>query len=490
MQTISVFWFRRDLRLEDNRGLREALQGPFPVLPLFIFDESIIAELEADDPRITFIHHTLLSLSVSIMRYSAPAAASAPAAPSVPAAPLADPLADPLAVPAATSAPAATSVPAATSAPAATIASVVAAASAKNPPGGLYCTKGVPLEVWKTLLEQFQIGAVYANEDYEPYAISRDREIGDLLASRGIPFHLCKDQVIFAKNEVLKNDSTPYTVFTPYKNKWISKLQEKPIRIQTDPLPMRFAGLSFPFPSLAELGFKRSLLKVPDYNIDNLDNYREVRDYPALDGTSHLSVHLRFGTVSIRRIVNQTIHNEAFLNELIWREFFMQILYHFPDVAGSNFRKKFDNLSWINDPQDFEKWQTGRTGYPLIDAGMRELNTTGYIHNRVRMIVAGFLCKNLLIDWRWGEAYFAQKLLDYELSSNNGNWQWAAGTGSDAVPYFRIFNPAEQLRKYDPQKLYVSKWIPELGTPDYPAPMVDLKMTRERYVRRTLDSFA
>ncbi len=230
----------------------------------------------------------------------------------------------------------------------------------------------------------------------------------------------------------------------------------------------RFAGLSFPFPSLSELGFKRSFVKVPDYNIDNLDHYREVRDYPALEGTSHLSVHLRFGTVSIRRIVNQTIHNEAFLNELIWREFFMQILYHFPDVAGSNFRKKFDNLSWINDPQDFEKWQTGRTGYPLVDAGMRELNTTGYMHNRVRMIAAGFLCKNLLIDWRWEKLILLKNCWDYELSSNNGNWQLGRRNRQRCRSLFRIFNPAEQLRKYDPQKLYVSKWIPELNTRTIP----------------------
>ncbi|MFA5752499.1 MAG: deoxyribodipyrimidine photo-lyase [Bacteroidales bacterium] len=459
MQTISVFWFRRDLRLEDNRGLREALRGPFPVLPLFIFDENIIAELEADDPRITFIHNTLARLSDSIKRSSVPAATTLPADPADPAA---------------------SAIPAATA---------TAAASAKNPSGGLYCTKGNPLEVWKMLLERFSIGAVYANEDYEPYAISRDREIRDLLASRGIPFHLFKDQVIFAKDDVLKKDGTPYTVFTPYKNKWISKLQECPVRIQPDPLPDRFAGLSFSFPSLAELGFKRSLVKVPDYDIDNLDNYREVRDYPALDQTSHLSVHLRFGTVSIRRIVNQAFHNEAFLSELIWREFFMQILYHFPNVVGANFRKKYDTLAWINDPQDFEKWKQGTTGFPLVDAGMRELNATGYMHNRVRMIVAGFLCKDLLIDWRWGEAYFATKLLDYELSSNNGNWQWAAGTGCDAVPYFRIFNPAEQLRKYDPRGHYVRKWIPELDTPDYPSQMVDHKMARERFVRRTLDSF-
>ncbi len=472
MQKISVFWFRRDLRLEDNRGLQEALRGPFPVLPIFIFDENIIAELEADDPRITFIHRTLLSLSRAITRSSIPAATALPVDPAVP------------------QAPAAPAAPASPEAPPHFATSVAPSSSAKNPSGGLLCQKGIPLEVWKTLPEQFNIAAVYANEDYEPYALERDREIESLLAARGIPFHLFKDQVIFAKNDVLKNDNTPYTVFTPYKNKWISKLQEYPIGFVKAPLPDHFAGLSFPFPSLEELGFKRSVIKVPEYDLDNLDNYQKVRDYPSLDGTSHLSVHLRFGTVSIRRIVSQIAGNEVFLNELIWREFFMQVLYHYPEVVGSNFRKKFDALDWINDPRDFEKWQQGKTGFPLVDAGMRELNATGYMHNRVRMIVAGFLCKDLLIDWRWGEAYFALKLLDYELSSNNGNWQWAAGTGCDAVPYFRIFNPTEQLRKYDPQQVYIRKWIPELGTPDYPAPMVDHKMARERWVQRTLDSFA
>ena len=415
MQTISVFWFRRDLRLEDNRGLQEALRGPFPVLPIFIFDENIIAELEADDPRITFIHRTLLSLSRAI----------------------------------------------------------------KESSGGLLCQKGIPLEVWKTLPEQFNIAAVYANEDYEPYALERDREIESLLASRGIPFHLFKDQVIFAKNDVLKKDNTPYTVFTPYKNKWISKLQEYPIGFVKAPLPDHFAGLSFPFPSLEELGFKRSVIKVPEYDLDNLDNYQKVRDYPALDGTSHLSVHLRFGTVSIRRIVSQVAGNEPFLNELIWREFFMQVLYHYPDVVGSNFRKKFDALDWINDPQDFEKWQQGQTGFPLVDAGMRELNATGYMHNRVRMIVAGFLCKDLLVDWRWGEAYFAQKLLDFDLAANNGNWQWVAGTGCDAAPYYRVFNPLTQQQKFDPDLKYVKKWNPNyLNIPE----IVEHKTARNRYL--------
>lgn len=360
--------------------------------------------------------------------------------------------------------------------------------------GKLFCKKGTPGEVWIALLEQFNIVAVYANEDYEPYAIARDSEIEGLLAQKGVLFHLCKDQVTFARDEVVKKDRTPYTLFTPYKNAWIKKIAElhvKPIqnlledplheplparlqtglparlqtvlpaRLQTG-LPARFAEFSFPFPSLTGIGFKRSSLKVRDYNIDNLDNYDKDRNYPALDGTSHFSVHLRFGTVGIRSIMSHIQHNESFLNELIWREFFMQVLYHFPGVVGSNFRKKFDSITWRNVPADFGRWQHGETGHLLVDAGMRELNTIGYMHNRVRMVVADYLCKHLLIDWRWGEAYFATKMLDYELSSNNGNWQWAAGTGCDATPYFRKFNPTLQLSKFDPQMNYVKQWIPEV----------------------------
>ncbi len=420
MEKVSVFWFRRDLRLEDNRGLQEALLGPFPVLPVFIFDDNILDELEVNDPRVTFIYDRLSYLTQAMEQRSGDEGTGL---------------------------------------------------------GKLYCKKGTPREVWIALLEQFSIGAVYANEDYEPYAIVRDSEIEKILAQKGVPFHLFKDQVIFARDQVVKKDGTPYTLFTPYKNAWVRKyaeqyagsLQDPPQTLlqgrlhlpQQEPLPVRFFGVSYPFPSLAELGFKRSSLEVRDYDIDNLDNYEKDRNYPALDRTSHLSVHLRFGTVSIRSIVSRIAHNQSFLNELIWREFFMQILFHFPDVVGSNFRKKFDAITWQNDHADFEKWKNGRTGYLLVDAGMRELNATGFMHNRVRMVVADFLCKHLLIDWRWGEAYFATKLLDYELSSNNGNWQWAAGTGCDATPNFRKFNPTVQLSKFDPQMNYVKKWIPE-----------------------------
>ena len=243
-----------------------------------------------------------------------------------------------------------------------------------------------------------------------------------------------------------------------------------------------FAKLEFNLPSLKELGFIRSSIKVHAYDISQLDNYDEVRNFPALNQTSFLSPHLRFGTVSIRKVVKQTVSNQSFLSELIWREFFMQILYHFKEVVHSNFRRKYDHIEWRNNAAEFESWKNGATGFPMVDAGMRELNATGYMHNRVRMVVAGFLCKHLLIDWRWGEAYFAKKLLDYELSSNNGNWQWAAGTGCDAAPYFRVFNPTTQIKKFDPEMTYINKWIPELNALSYPSPIVDHKTARERAI--------
>lgn len=418
-EKISIFWFRRDLRLDDNRGLQEALNGEYPILPIFIFDNEITDELDDNDPRITFIHDKLSGMSSALKKKSS----------------------------------------------------------------CIYCKKGIPEEVWRSILNEFNIQDVYANEDYEPYAIKRDRTIEQLLQENGIQFNLFKDQVIFAKNDILKNDDSPYTVFTPYKNKWITKLKSnETILNQSSKNESNYSKIQFNFPSLEQLGFKESSLKVHDYNIDQLGNYNDVRNFPALNQTSFLSPHLRFGTVSIRKIVRETRNNLAFLNELIWREFFMQILYHFPEVVLSNFKSKYDNIEWRNNSEEFEKWENGETGYPMVDAGMRELNATGYMHNRVRMVAAGFLCKHLLIDWRWGEAYFAKKLLDYELSSNNGNWQWAAGTGCDAAPYFRIFNPTEQVRKFDPKMHYIKKWVPEINSLSYPSPMVEHKTARERAI--------
>lgn len=415
-EAVSVFWFRRDLRLDDNRGLFEALQSPFPVLPVFIFDSEITDELDKDDARITFIYETLNKLSLQLGERSS----------------------------------------------------------------CICCTKGNPIAVWRTLLDKYNVKAVYANEDYEPYAIKRDQEVAQLLHQNDIQFNLFKDQVIFAKGEVLKGDKTPYTVFTPYKNKWLELFSADSLKDYTPDTNSNFLKFDMPFPEISELGFTRSSIKVLNYKLDQLDNYETARNFPAKNQTSYLSPHLRFGSVSVRKVILETMENKTFVSELIWREFFMQILFHFPDVVSNNFKRKYDGVQWRNHPQEFEKWKNGQTGYPIVDAGMRELNTTGYMHNRVRMIVAGFLCKHLLIDWKWGEAYFAKKLLDFELSSNNGNWQWSAGTGCDSAPYFRIFNPTEQVKKFDAERIYLKKWIPELDTLDYPSPMVDHKSARAR----------
>ncbi len=413
---VNVFWFRRDLRLNDNTGLREALNGQIPVLPIFIFDTDITDELTEDDARISFIYDQLKEIDKTLGKSGA----------------------------------------------------------------GLLCQKGKNKEVWRHILDTYDVVAVYCNEDYEPFAIARDRDMAKWFDEKGIAMHLFKDQVIFAKDEVMKADGSPYTVFTPYKKQWLKNFEALPQASVATPKLKNFLNGDFKFPSLEDLGFKESSIKARPYDITNLDNYAEDRSFPARDKTSYLSVHLRFGTVSIREIVEQTKRNEVFLSELIWREFFMQILYNFPKVVTDNFKTKYDNIKWRNDEEEFEKWKNGETGYPLVDAGMRELNATGYISNRVRLVVAGFLCKHLLIDWRWGEAYFAEKLFDYELSSNNGNWQWSAGTGSDAAPYFRLFNPTTQAKKFDPQNEYISKWIPSLEGGDYPEPMVDHNEARDR----------
>lgn len=418
-QKISIFWFRRDLRLSDNHGLSQALNGDFPVLPIFIFDQNITDELPKDDARISFIYKQIISISDKLKEFSS----------------------------------------------------------------SIYCHKGNLSEVWQYLMETFDIQKVYANEDYEPYAIQRDLEIDCLLSKNNIQLKLHKDQVIFGKNEVLKNDNTPYTVFTPYKNKWIAKLELEEVQQYNSLSSDNYLKTELKPPSIEELGFTLSSIKVIDYRIEDLQNYEEERNFPALNQTSRLSPHLRFGTVSIREVLAKTKSNRSFLSELIWREFFMQILFHFPEVVHQNFKRKYDSITWRNNLSEFEKWKNGETGYPMVDAGMRELNATGYMHNRVRMVVAGFLCKHLLIDWRWGEAYFATKLLDYELAANNGNWQWSAGTGCDAAPYFRVFNPTEQIKKFDPKLIYIKKWISELNSFEYSTPMVDHKKSKRTSFR-------
>ena len=424
---LSIFWFRRDLRLEDNAGLFAALESGFPVLPIFIFDPEILGSLPEDDARVSFIHRNLQYIRERL---------------------------------------------------------------ASEYQRSLAIYHGDPLAVIEELIASYPIKAVYTNEDYEPYARKRDKEIKDLLSGLNIGFHAFKDQVVFAKDEITKDDGNPYVVYTPFMRKWKSKLDPEKHLTQFDCHKHlhKLAELpDLPNPSLQDLGFTPSKIQVPDYHIalSLLDKYGDTRDFPALNGTSRLGSHLRFGTVSIRHLVKKGLQSktETFLNELIWREFFMQILWQFPRTVHESFKKKYDRIVWRNNVEEFDKWKAGKTGYALVDAGMRELNTTGYMHNRVRMLVASFLCKHLLIDWRWGEAYFAQKLLDFELSSNVGNWQWASGSGVDAAPYFRIFNPMTQIDKFDKDRAYVKKWVPEFGTSDYPEKMVDHKMARERCLR-------
>lgn len=337
----------------------------------------------------------------------------------------------------------------------------------------LFWIKDKPLEAWKKIISQFEINQVFTNKDYEPYAIKRDREVRDFLKSKNIEFISVKDQVIFEENDVLKDDGKPYTVYTPFKKKWLKHWEKKPQKpFEINLNKIHWAQHDKAWASIEELGFKRSEIKVNPFQLDHLNGYADKRNTPSINGTSDLSPHLRFGTVGIRELVHKVKHLEVFLSELIWREFFMQILFHFPHVVDGNFRAKYDRIQWRNDKDEFEKWCNGNTGYPIVDAGMRQLNQTGYMHNRVRMITASFLCKHLLIDWRWGEAYFAKKLLDYDLSANNGNWQWSAGTGCDAAPYFRVFNPTAQQEKFDKEMKYVKHWVPEYGTPSYPEPMV------------------
>ena len=352
---------------------------------------------------------------------------------------------------------------------------------------GIY--RGTPKAIFKKLISEFPIENVIANHDYEPYALERDKEIGNLLKKEGIHFTTFKDQVVFEKNEVVKDDGKPYVVYTPYSRKWMSKFELEGIEYypSEDLMHQLYNKQPLPQISLEEMGFKKSELVPKEFRFDDdlIDQYEETRNFPATDNTSRLGVHLRFGTQSVRELITKSAerHNPTFLKELIWREFFMQILWHFPHTKDESFKKQYDRIPWRNNEQDFEKWCNGETGYPLVDAGMRQLNATGFMHNRVRMLVASFLCKHLLIDWRWGEAYFAEKLFDYEMASNVGNWQWAAGSGVDASPYFRIFNPHEQIKKFDKKLVYINQWIDDLNEPSYPDPIVEHKTARERCLK-------
>tara|TARA_X000001036_G_scaffold439707_1_gene491862 strand:- start:3586 stop:4875 length:1290 start_codon:yes stop_codon:yes gene_type:complete len=413
---IAIFWFRRDLRLEDNTALLAALKSGYKVLPIFIFDQNILSDLPKQDARLNFIHDLLTDINSRLHEFGS----------------------------------------------------------------GVQCLFGNPLNIWIYLIETYDISSVFINKDYEPYARKRDKEIAALLSENGITFHTFKDQVIFEKNEVLKADGNPYTVFTPYKNKWLSLFNKEMLKTETSNFSALYKQTQI-LPSLNSMDFKIATIKVKPYDLSSISQYIKNRDFPSTDNTSYLSPHLRFGSVSIRKVIGKLKESDAvFLSELIWREFFMQIIYHFPRVVTENFKIKYNGIIWRNDQQEFEKWCKGKTGYPMVDAGMRQLNASGYMHNRVRMITASFLCKHLLIDWRWGEAYFAEKLLDYELSSNNGNWQWSAGTGCDSTPYFRVFNPTSQQQKFDNKGIYIKKWIPELDSFDYLTPMIDHKLARER----------
>lgn len=421
-QQIAVFWFRRDLRMDDNAGLYRALTSGMQVLPLFIFDTNILDSLDnKEDKRVDFIHRHIVHLQEQFEKHD----------------------------------------------------------------GTLQVMHGTPVECYKKLLEQYNIAAVYTNTDYEPYATQRDEEIATLLKTHNATFHSYKDQVIFEKGEVTKDDGTPYSVYTPYSKKWKATL--KPFYLKPYPTEKYFNNLlphrHTHIPTLAELGFKQTDLQPPPAKLNEelAKHYTDTRDIPSVKGTTRLSMHLRFGTISIRKLAAEVKElNETLLNELIWREFYQCIMWHYPQIVSESFKKEYDNIEWRNNEEEFERWCNGTTGYPIVDAGMRELNETGFMHNRVRMITASFLTKHLLIDWRWGEAYFAEKLLDYDLASNNGGWQWAAGSGCDAAPYFRIFNPYLQTQKFDPELKYIRKWVPELEDFSYPKPVVEHELARKR----------
>lgn len=423
MKTINIFWFRRDLRMDDNAGLFQALKAGLPVLPLFIFDKNILDKLDnKEDRRVSFIFQVIQKLQQQLVSLGS----------------------------------------------------------------SLQVYYGFPEQVLKKLISEYAINTIFANHDYELYSIDRDNKIAEILRAAAIQFETFKDHVIFEKNEVVKPDGKPYTVFTPYSRKWKSTLTD--FQLKSYPTEKYFTNFlkqpTTEIPSLGSMEFKNVEFDIPSIDPEDelIKNYFKNRDYPAVNGTSKLGVHLRFGTISIRQLACKArLLNEIFFNELIWREFYQAILWHFPHIGRHKpFKPEYEKIEWRNNEEEFELWCNGKTGYPIVDAGMRELNSTGFMHNRVRMIVASFLTKHLLIDWRWGEAYFADNLLDYEFASNNGGWQWAAGSGCDAAPYFRIFNPYLQTKKFDPEMNYIKKWVPEFQEFSYPQPIVEHEFARKR----------
>lgn len=420
----NIFWFRRDLRLDDNHGLYQALRSSRPVIPIFIFDRVILQQLEdPQDARVQFIHQQLQKINALLQGYDT----------------------------------------------------------------SLLVLEGKPLEVFEQLLSKYTIEKVFTNADYEPYGIDRDQKVTQLLVNAGVGFEAFKDHVVFEPGEILKSDQKPYTVFTPFSRRWKEKLRPENLQaFPSESLLNQLHQQRNKLPTLEELGMKPSSIKVPELRTEDqrIQTYEQTRNFPSQDGTTLAGPHLRFGSISVRKLAAQALSkSETYLNELIWREFFMHIMYFFPQTLQRNFYTKYDAVQWRNNENEFALWCQGQTGYPLVDAGMRELNATGFMHNRVRMVVASFLTKHLLIEWQWGEAWFASKLLDYELSSNVGNWQWAAGTGSDAAPYFRVFNPSEQLKKFDNDLKYTLKWIPELNEFSYPKAMVEHAFARDRAIQ-------
>lgn len=422
-QSLNIFWFRRDLRLDDNVGFYEALKSELPVLPIFIFDTEILDNLPEDDARVTFIFETLQKMRHTLQ---------------------------------------------------------------EEHESSIAIYHGIPLKIFEKLVKEYNISEVFTNHDYEPYAKDRDSEIAQFLSKNNIVFKTFKDQVIFEKDEVVKNDGDPYVVYTPYMKTWKEKFKTLTLEIfyTKSYLDNFIKNSRLPNVSLDDIGFKKSSQKIPDYEVTPtlIQEYEKTRNFPAQDSTSRLGPHLRFGTVSVRKMMKKAVaeKNKIFWQELIWREFFMQILWHFPHTVTESFKPKYDRIEWRNNEEEFTRWCEGQTGYPLVDAGMRQLNETGFMHNRVRMLVGSFLCKHLLIDWRWGEAYFAEKLHDYEMASNIGNWQWVAGSGVDAAPYFRIFNPTTQIEKFDKDLNYIKKWVPEFQEFSYPEKIVDHKEARQR----------
>ena len=432
MDKISIFWFRRDLRLHDNKAFFHALQSEEKILPIFIFDIDILKKIPKNDARISFIFSELKAMNTHLESFETE----------------------------------------------------------------IKMFHGNPKEIFGSLMKKYNIVKVFTNHDYEPYAIKRDIDIKELLTRSKIDFQTHKDQVIFEKNEITKKDGKPYVVYTPYSKKWLEKYEtNKPENYPSeDFLDRLYKKTKSKTLTLSDIGFIETNTPIKNYIFNSriINEYEETRNFPALDNTSKLGPHLRFGTVSVRQMVSRADaqENKIFLKELIWREFFMQILWHFPETHKNSFKSKYDRIIWRNDEEEFKKWCDGNTGYPMVDAGMRQLNKTGFMHNRVRMLVGSFLCKHLLIDWRWGEAYFAEKLHDYEMSSNVGNWQWVAGTGVDASPYFRIFNPTSQIQKFDKDLKYIQKWVPDFQELTYPSPMVDHKFARERCLKTYKDALA